>query len=447
MRRTRPGYATSPSVRPVYRQRTRSVTIPKSDQKAKFRIWSDFAIMVALVKKNLWVSSVWALALFSFFAVQERIGWPLLRYAGIRSFSFFTDLGWVFKSADSAKIIGWEIYNPQPPKDYSPYLYGSNLIRVVDFLGINESHTKIAGWTLMFLFCALLGMMISLIKIRSITFSFFVFLILISPPNQLLLERANFDLFIIILLVVVTITVYTNKFLLSVFIVVFISLLKYYTLPMLIWFLIIWSKFKLRITTFIVFILAAIYIFLDIKKIQIDFPRPSWAAFGNPIFGVYFNRFDIDLPPRVQDSIGLALLGVTLLILKYIVFRFKVNLPTTKILTRPENFIDSIFATFLIVFLICYFSSTSFDYRLVYLMVPIFIYINGIHNDYKVKNTFYLATFLSFWLSYNSGDFQLLGDLAILFWVGIFIRSILLEIRERKALENDVVRKVLAFIL
>ena len=399
------------------------------------------------MKKNLKVSSFWALALFSFFALQERIGWPLLRLAGIRSFSFFTDLGWVFKSADSAKIIGWDIYNPQPPKDYSPYLYGSNLIRMVDLLGINESHTKIAGWIFMFLFCALLGLIISLVDTKSVVFSLFIFLILISPPNQLLLERANFDLFMILLLYLLALSIYRNKFLMSVVIVIFSSLLKYYTLPIMIWFLFIWNQLKLRVTTFLVLVFAAIYIFVDIKKIQIEFPRPSWAAFGNPIFGVYFNRFNIDLPSRIQDTIGLTLLFITLLILKQILLKFKVNLPPTKILTRPENLMDSVFAVFLIVFLICYFSSTSFDYRLVYLMVPIFIYISKIDGNYRIMYTFYFITFLSFWLSYNSGDFQLLGDIAILFWVGIFVRGILLEIQGLQELKNVMVRKALRLIL
>jgi hypothetical protein len=108
---------------------------------------------------------------------------------------------------------------------------------------------------------------------------------------------------------------------------------------------------------------------------------------------------------------------------------------------------DTVFAVFLIVFLICYFSSTSFDYRLVYLMVPIFIYISKIDGNYRIMYTFYFITFLSFWLSYNSGDFQLLGDIAILFWVGIFVRGILLEIQGLQELKNVMVRKALRLIL
>jgi hypothetical protein len=40
-----------------------------------------------------------------------------------------------------------------------------------------------------------------------------------------------------------------------------------------------------------------------------------------------------------------------------------------------------------------------------------------------------VTLFLSGWLSYNSGDLQLLGDLCILFWVGIFVRLILIELQ------------------
>jgi hypothetical protein len=382
--------------------------------------------------RQLKIASIWTFFIFGFFAIQEKTDWPLLRFAGIRSFSFFTDLGWVFKTSDSARIIGWDIYDPNPPKDYSAYLYGSNLIRVVDFLGITEAQTKIAGWILMLVFSILIGAVMSQIRDNRIFSSVFGFIVLISPPNQLLIERGNFDLVIIIVLAFISYLLVKENYYLVLSLLLLITLFKFYTLPLFIY-LIYLSRSKLiKFTGGLIFIVTSFLVVNDLSKIKIDFPRPSWAAFGNPIFGIYFHRFEIELPNLIQDLIGLISLVIALIMIKVILRNKNIELPETTILQIPINFKDSIFKIFLLTFLICYFSSTSFDYRLFYLFVPALIYIQMLKLKKATTAILWALLILTAWLSYNSGDLQLLGDICILFWVGIFSRSILVELLNTK---------------
>ena len=397
--------------------------------------------------KQLASICTWTFFIFGFFAYQEKNSWPLLRSVGIRSFSFFTDLGWVFKTADSAKIIGWNIYDPQPPKDYSAYLYGSNLIRAVNILGITESQTKFIGWVFMLLFSLFISIIFVHLNFRNKLILFFCFALSISPPNQLLLERGNFDVFMIITLAIISLLIVKQYYYLTIILLITITLFKFYTLPLFIY-IIYLSKDRLKkyIGSFI-FLTTLCLVVIDLRKIKIDFPRPSWAAFGNPIFGLYFHRFKIDLPSWIQDIIGLACLIFALMIIKFLLRKTNKYLPKTSILKYPNNFMDSIFNIFVLTFIACYFSSTSFDYRLVFLNVPALIYMSRVQLDKKIFICLGTLLILSSWLSYNSGDFQLIGDICILFWISIFVRSILIEFQSTNFFKKIQISKIISLVV
>jgi hypothetical protein len=389
----------------------------------------------------------WTFFIFGFFAFQEKSSWPLLRLAGIRSFSFFTDLGWVFKTADSAKIIGWNIYDPQPPKDYSAYLYGSNLIRAVNLFGITESQTKFVGWVFMLVFSLFVAIILVHLNFRNKLILVFCFALWISPPNQLLLERGNFDVVMIIALALISLLIVKQHYYLAIILLMTITLFKFYTLPLFIYIIYLYKDRLKKYVGGFIFLTTTCLVVLDLGKIKIDFPRPSWAAFGNPIFGLYFHRFKIDLPSLVQDIIGLACLIFALVIIKILLRKTNRSLPNTSILKYPNNFIDSIFNIFVLTFLVCYFSSTSFDYRLVFLMVPALIYIGRDQLDKKIFICLGILLILSSWLSYNSGDFQLIGDICILFWISIFVRSILIEFESSKFCKNPNISKIINLVI
>ena len=99
---------------------------------------------------------------------------------------------------------------------------------------------------------------------------------------------------------------------------------------------------------------------------------------------------------------------------------------------NPEYFTESICNIFLLTFLICFFSSTNFDYRLIYLLIPALKYINSIKSNIKMSCSLGVLLILTSWLSYNSGDLQLFGDICILIWVAIFVRSILIELKDSR---------------
>jgi len=276
--------------------------------------------------------------------------------------------------------------------------------------------------------------------------NFMIFIALISHPTQLLIERANYDIVIMLLLALFAICIKKNYLWLSLVTVILTSLFKFYTTPLLVWLFFIW-RIKIRQILVLALLCCTSFVIIDdLRKMQVDFPRPSWAGFGNSIFGTYVNRLDFEFPKIIQDLIGVIMLLITLLILNKIVNAYNLKLPYINVFVKPNTYTDSIYSIFLIVFLSCFFSSTSFDYRLIYLMVPAAIYISKLEITNSFRCGFLLLLTFTAWLSFNSGPFEPFGDLAILVWVAIFTRNLLIELRDIFKITNKFYNFSLDFI-
>ena len=184
----------------------------------------------------------------------------------------------------------------------------------------------------------------------------------------------------------------------------------------------------MKVALFGIFMGVSIQVLADLNKIGSGFPRPTFIAFGNPIFGLYVQHFWHDVHPRIQDLLGVMMLGCTIWVIGYLSKKGFLVFPETRILTKPENRKDAFFSTFSITFLLVYFASSSYDYRLVYLVIAALIYISRIQIHRRSFVILGLLLVAATWSSVHS-KFMPIGDLAILGFSAVFVRGLYFEIK------------------
>ena len=350
------------------------------------------------------------LTFFGFFGSMQVYNWPLLKYWGVKGHIDFADLNSVLGSADCFRTIGFEIYS-YPIGHECAYNYGSWLMRSINGLGLKESFTNIIGWLFIFAISCLLAFVLAHAKVKLIDFIFGL-IIFVSPPIMLLLERGNFDILIILLIVFSAKLAAVKKINLSLIVIFASFLYKFYTVGL----VLIMSLFSRTSRAFIFWIFALGF---GIFQVTLDFQRgPGFInteriSFGGPIFGIYLKYLGLDLP-----YLYCLIIGILLLLIGVWLFSLK-SFPTNQYFvdlreTNPErNFSYFIFLFFIVVHTSCYILGMNFDYRLIMVAIANFILITQFDHSLKTRFSLRVLTVLVMWTSFNSGFLQPIGDLSI----------------------------------
>ena len=149
----------------------------------------------------------------------------------------FIDIESVLQSAKCYKIIGLDVFSASGT-NCSGYIYGSNLLNFINATNLSSHSGYLIGLITMFLISILLAVLASNFQLK---FSYpvgYIVALIFSPGVWFLLERGNIDGWIFILLFI-SFRLLKNNQILS-FIVIFVSaIFKFYTLPVLLIFLLI----------------------------------------------------------------------------------------------------------------------------------------------------------------------------------------------------------------
>jgi hypothetical protein len=312
------------------------------------------------------------LIFFGFFGAMQVYDWPLLKYWGVKGHIDFADLNSVLGSADCFRTIGFAIYD-YPIGHECAYNYGSWLMRTISALGLKESHTDLIGWFFIFGASFLLAVVVGQVKMKPITL-FFGFLVFLSPPVMLLLERGNFDILIIFLIFSAATLVGRTRINFGIVIVFASFLYKFYTAGLAL-FITLYSR---TLPTFVFWITL---FWVGIFQVFFDFQRgPGFInteqnSFGSPIFGIYLKYLGFELPYLFSMLLGLAfvVIGVRLFSLK--------NSPTRRFFldlknSRSDLFsLPPVFLFFIVVHTTSYILGMNFDYRLIMVAIANFVII------------------------------------------------------------------------
>ena len=184
-------------------------------------------------------------------------------------------------------------------------------------------------------------------------------------------------------------------------------------------------------------LIAGSIIVFDLARIELSFPISLSGSFGNQIFGLYLQEFGVPESRLLRDILGLVFLSLTLVIL-HKVSDFQRLLPI--VLERPNTKKDIIFvleAFFFVSFLCCYFGGVSYDYRLVFLQLTIFLELRRISRSNLNAPFMTLLLVLLSWLSFNLVYLQPFGDLAILVIVAHLMRVFYYQLLSEDSLNSS----------
>jgi hypothetical protein len=345
------------------------------------------------------------------FIALYSLDWPQLRFWRVKGpGGQFEDLQGILVIGDCFKYIGNDVFKDNG--GCTGYMYGKFLLQTFNVLHIREEHYRLFGFVLLVLLSFSLAFLF-----RAIDFKFnilFKLAIVFSPPIVLLAERGNFDI-VIFLLVLLSATLFVRNLPeLALIPILAASLMKFYTLPSLFAIAIL----RFRNTTRLVALIAATYasylILQDLGRIAVGFRQFWYAQFGMSVWGRYINEVGFfQLNETTINLLGIIIFGLTI----YIVSRSS-RIPKD-VLSSDNSAYQAKNITFLLLFsthIACFSLGMSYDYRLIFIVgaTGALLSSNCKLSDQQKRMTVALLTSLV-WCSYNSGQLQIVGNVALEF--------------------------------
>ncbi len=380
-------------------------------------------------------------ALFLLLHLSHLISnWVFISFNGLRAPGY---IDWDFvvrlpyfcttdKSSDWSALFGEGLGDECPPAIYGyPLLLITKSLSEIFYLpSILEPSAIFLGILFSVVFALLLKESVSDSKRKIVLVSLAVF----SPPLILLFERVNYDLVMALILILASWAYVKNRFVIAIVLVFISAVTKFYTLPLL-WILAIWvPSLRLRVFALSVAGLASYFVLRDLSSIE-GIPVTGAYQFGVTVSEHYIKLAGF-LPAPDLVVIGLGVLIPIVVVIFLMIQRQGFPSMFPNINTQGGSFgVGIVLARFSsVVFLSCYFTGLSFDYRLVFLiMAAVPFLVNGGFTKAQYFTLWFLllaalwgstGLAFSFLIPYSVPiakvlyAIQLIGDIALMFWVG-----------------------------
>ena len=374
----------------------------------------------------------------------------------------FGDFSWLSKwSTDCRLDLSlpnlFSVYSQIETSDTCPgFNYGMPLIILLSIFHISwDSYILIAlvfGLLGVFGLGAFLGSSYTMNSWQRILSVLAVF----SPGAFLLFERGNLDLIIFLMVVMSAVLFRGNLFIPSLLVIVLVSLMKFYTAPLVLLMAFMAKRPGQRAVAWTMTFGTFIWIAIDLSRGS-TLPIQGSVQFGYPVLNHYFEWLGLFLAP-LPSALGFVapwLIWALLVVAeKGLDGTNRLQLQTaTKALSDDYAFLFTG-----ITFIAMFFVGLSYDYRLIFLALAGVGLI--LKSDFSRRKNIFLwsSLLIALWGSgalgnslqfipqsikpYLIGGFQLVGDLSTFVWVGILLYSCALIVADK----IDWFSKLLQFI-
>jgi hypothetical protein len=325
----------------------------------------------------------------------------------------FGDLNSNLISAECYSRIGLNVYKNSNEVGYcGEYLYGRYYLNFLNIFNFQASQRIFIGTINLILVLAISIWLMRINKKTITNLGIFTIIIFLAPGNILLIERANLDITIVILLLIASYLLYKRQELMGLIPIALATLFKFYTLPLIIIMFILTTKKFIKIIYFISFIILSVIIYKDIKLSSSNIPSGTFLTFGLSSIlkwsNLYLNKISNF---EISNTAGtLAVFISFILVVSFLYLKIK-HLNLFPLEGHPFY----IFSLFYSVYLTCYLIGSSFDYRLFYLSVSAWVLTIFAGESKKLVNFSSLAIFLATWLGtqfwINNSSFQIVNVL------------------------------------
>ena len=328
----------------------------------------------------------------------------------------FGDLNQVLIWGECFTTNGNLVYEVHQGDICSNYNYGNILLRILSLANLKSENLYYYGCLFIFIFAITTGFILSKISFKS---KFLLFLpIIASPPFMLIVERGNLDIIMLVILTLASLAFFYG-YQKSSLILVFISvLIKFYTLPVFLIYLLLSKSNAFRIQVLTSLVIAGFIVLEDLKKIRKGFPMGGETFFGMSVWPRYLAPHAPNhlLPESLNHLIGLiifSLLVTLVLSISSLQTWRTIDYSQIEIYKSPFGFL---FIVLYVVHFSCYISGTSYDYRLIYIAfatISLLVFFKKFKLDQLNFRILIAFLFSTLWLSFPSGGLQPLGDLSL----------------------------------
>ena len=365
-------------------------------------------------------------SIFSFYLTQYFLGWPMLRFWNVANNGKFEDLVGLIAVSNCYEEEGMNVYTKGETFCHN-FFYGRFTLWLLSSLNFGDSFAIPIG----FIFLATLSMILAKYFESTLFANFdkpnailFSSCIVVSPPLQLLAERANLDILMFLLIYSSAHLLHkTSRF--ALITIGFATLLKFYTLPL---YLIIFFRntysIKFRLFCFGMFLSHCYWVYFELNFISSykNFYEVSTSGVFHWQSAITFinNTVSINLTNIETFRINLMFHLILLYLVHILSKTLNLNLSA-----YPNSKSRFLFYVFALIFLVSYFSSAGADYRL-FLPLSAALALLSLYNTPSIIKTFLIEiVILALWLSYPSGGLEIVGDLLCSFLAVLFLRVLL----------------------
>jgi hypothetical protein len=357
--------------------------------------------------------------------INQFSGWPVLRFwniSGIDSgFNRFNDLSIVLNAAECYPIYGNKVYLEN--FHCGNYLYGTFLLKLVEFLNVRHINIYILG-LLLAIFLVISTIYFTSHALRKGHLAF-VLLIFFAPPFHLMVQRGHIDI-VIFSIVSLSLYLFRKKYNYSAILLLFLTVLfKFYTLPLLLYFSLSKRSRSFRFFSITLFICSLFLIRQDLAvtpvKVGQLYTGRIWGLFGwrtivdrlNETATIQLNNFQSSFLSLLIFTIAYFIIYN---LLKYFLFTNDVSFQNSKNTTLHEEFY-----ALSLVFLTCFFAGTNYDFRLYFGVIAGIVFMRISQLSRRVSALFMALLLLISWLSFESGGLEIFGDVFVLILVVVYL--------------------------
>lgn len=412
-----------------------------------------------LFRSRLAFSVLGAFYFMSLYVANFALGWPSVKSGMMRS-EGFVDLYYVVSFTELCSIFAVTFPVSESKgsfgSDCSSFNYGS-VLTLLPPMSFNQNDVSSLAVLLGLCLSLAFGILVSSFS-RSKRRLLVAAVFLSAPPTMLLFERANFDIVIIFGLLLSALLYSLHRQWGGFFILAVLSLLKFYTLPLLWFCLIRYHKGPLRNYLGLpIGLLVSLIVAWDLLRIE-SLPGEGPAQFGFPVLLHYLEFAGV--ASSTNNLVGLAIGIVFPLLIAAVLLgvrSFDLGHPLAKFgaeVTSRSSFASLSFWFSAITLVSCYFAGLNYDYRLTLLGISGSILILQLPN-LKMMILPGVILSLSLWASAGFGSsvasqlgtelgrtlfggLQLAGDFGVMVCVGVLLSLMLTNFQAslRHTVEN-----------
>lgn len=359
-----------------------------------------------------------SLSLVIFYLYQDFRNWPLMTFIKAQGPMTYVDSHTVLFYSRCFSQIGSGVFASD---SICPnWGYGSGVLRILSFFGTSEKHAALFGHFFTYIIVITAVYLIWLTRSSKFVQTI-LFIGLISPPVWLLMERANFDAIIYLMIFSAALLIGKGNEVIPIVLILITATFKFYTLPLLLLCILLCKKILNKVLGILALVLGTIFTVIDLNLMNVKHIQAGNNHFGMKIIGNYLGKVGFELDILSAYLLGAITLSVCVMLMYYLLSKYETMVLNNNLIPIK---LQSIYLFMSSAHLICFIVGLSVDYRLIFFIVgaPLLIGMFTSRIRYFLAGSFLIST----WLSYPAGFFQTIGDLTLEIVSSVQILSIII---------------------